>query len=180
MANSSQANMLSKWAGNSSNKTLAKITSNDATLNPPGYVPGFVASQQVENTGRNEQQQHLLSKRAWNMALQPVKSLPMNMFMMYMSGNQVSIFPIMMVAMMAWRPMKTLMAVNAAFKPLEAEYNGSLIIHKILFILGNFGAIALAIYKCHSMGLLPTFASDWLDFIPQAERMQYNLMSDFE
>lgn len=75
---------------------------------------------QVEGTGRNDQQQqHLLSKRAWDMALQPIKSLPMNMFMMYMAGNTISIFPIMMVVMMLWRPMKTVMAVNAVFKPLK-------------------------------------------------------------
>ncbi|KAI1724517.1 ER membrane protein complex subunit 4 [Ditylenchus destructor] len=79
--------------------------------------------------------------------------------MMYMAGNTISIFPIMMVVMMAWRPMKALMAVNAAFKPLEAEYNGSLILHKILFVLGNLGAIVLAVYKCHSMGLLPNHAN---------------------
>lgn len=60
-----------------------------------------------------------MKKRAWDMALQPIKSLPMNLFMMYMSGNTISIFPIMMIAMMAWRPVKALMSVNLAFKPLQ-------------------------------------------------------------
>lgn len=52
----------------------------------------------------------------------PAKALPMNMFMMYMAGRAVSIFPIMMVAMMLWRPFKALLAVNATFKPLEASF----------------------------------------------------------
>ena len=56
------------------------------------------------------------------MALGPVKALPMNMLMMYMAGNTISIFPIMMVAMMVWRPIKALMSVNAAFKPLEVVW----------------------------------------------------------
>lgn len=84
----------------------------------------------MDQTSKNEQQQqHLLSKRAWDMALQPVKSLPMNMFMMYMAGNTISIFPIMMVVMMAWRPMKALMAVNAAFKPLEVLINNIIVVY---------------------------------------------------
>jgi hypothetical protein len=34
----------------------------------------------VETASKNEQQQqHLLSKRAWDMALGPIKALPMNM-----------------------------------------------------------------------------------------------------
>lgn len=124
-------NPITKWKIDiGASKVIIKNT--DSDLNPPGYISGFVASQKVEalkilretfkvdQTSKNEQQQqHLLSKRAWDMALQPMKSLPMNMFMMYMAGNTISIFPIMMVVMMAWRPMKALMAVNAAFKPLE-------------------------------------------------------------
>ena len=38
---------------------------------------------------------------------------------MYMAGNTISIFPIMMVMMMAWRPIKTLLSVNATFKVME-------------------------------------------------------------
>uniref|UniRef100_A0A183BKM0 ER membrane protein complex subunit 4 n=1 Tax=Globodera pallida TaxID=36090 RepID=A0A183BKM0_GLOPA len=117
----------------------------DQSLNPPGYNPGLATTQQNDSANRAEQQQqHLLSKRAWDMALQPIKSLPMNMFMMYMAGNTISIFPIMMVVMMAWRPMKTLMSVNAAFKPLEQEHVGSLIIHKIVFVLGNLNFTFIA------------------------------------
>uniref|UniRef100_A0A1I7XFR7 ER membrane protein complex subunit 4 n=1 Tax=Heterorhabditis bacteriophora TaxID=37862 RepID=A0A1I7XFR7_HETBA len=35
--------------------------------------------------------------------------------------HHVSIFPIMMVGMMLWRPAKALFAVNATFKPLEVS-----------------------------------------------------------
>src|SRR3954464_2872255 len=92
-------------------------------------------------------------------------------------STSFSIFPIMMVAMMAWRPMKALMSVNAAFKSLEvhlrqfafypniayseaiqSENVGTLILHKMLYVLGHLCAIALAVYKCHSMGLLPNHA----------------------
>ncbi|VDM70533.1 unnamed protein product [Strongylus vulgaris] len=95
----------------------------------------------------------------------------------------------MMVGMMLWRPAKALFAVNATFKPLEVAFycllrfcldqnKGNMIVHKIIFILGNLGAIALAIYKVHTMGLLPNTPSDWLEFIPQPQRVQYSIVSN--
>lgn len=55
---------------------------------------------------------------------------------------------------------------------------GSLLLHKLVFVLGNMIAIAMALYKLHSMGLLPNHASDWLDFQLPPQRMQYSLVSD--
>ena len=46
---------------------------------------------------------NLRTKRSWDLALGPLKQVPMNLFMMYMSGNSISIFPIMMVGMMIVR-----------------------------------------------------------------------------
>ncbi|KAK6747922.1 hypothetical protein RB195_000870 [Necator americanus] len=149
----------------------------DNAYNPPGFHPGATSAQHhANNEQASEQQEHLAKKRAWDVAMAPAKSLPMNMFMMYMAGRSVSIFPIMMVGMMLWRPAKALFAVNATFKPLEDQNTGSMIVHKIIFVLGNLGAIALAIYKVHTMGLLPNTPSDWLEFIPQPQRVQYSIM----
>jgi len=61
---------------------------------------------------------------------------------------------------------------------LKQEYGSSLILHKIVFILGNLGAVALAVYKCHTMGLLPNHESDWLDFMSEPERLQLSLSFD--
>ncbi|VDM61926.1 unnamed protein product [Angiostrongylus costaricensis] len=156
-----------------------KGRTSDSAFNPPGFHPGVTSAQHhVDSEHASEQQEHLAKKRAWDVAMAPAKSLPMNMFMMYMAGRSVSIFPIMMVGMMLWRPVKALFSVNATFKPLEDQNAGSLIIHKIIFILGNMGAIALAIYKVHTMGLLPNTPSDWLEFIPQPQRVQYSIVSN--
>uniref|UniRef100_A0A915MC94 ER membrane protein complex subunit 4 n=1 Tax=Meloidogyne javanica TaxID=6303 RepID=A0A915MC94_MELJA len=179
--------------GGAGSRSLIKLAASDQTMNPPGYHQGYIVSQQVETVSKNEQQQqHLLNKRAWDVALGPLKALPMNInncsvagsevdsfgFMMYMAGNTISIFPIMMVMMMVWRPIKTLLSVNATFKVMEQEYGSSLILHKIVFILGNLGAVALAVYKCHTMGLLPNHESDWLDFMSEPERLQLSLSFD--
>lgn len=38
----------------------------------------------------------------------------MNLFIMYMAGNSISIFPIMMVGMMFLRPVKALLAIKSS------------------------------------------------------------------
>ena len=52
---------------------------------------------------RREADPALKIKRSWDLALGPFKQVPMNLFIMYMSGNSISIFPIMMVFMMMFR-----------------------------------------------------------------------------
>lgn len=49
-------------------------------------------------------------QKSWDIALGPMKQIPMNMFIMWMSGNSISIFPIMMVGMMFFRPIQALFA----------------------------------------------------------------------
>lgn len=52
-------------------------------------------------------------KRAWDFAISPVKSLPMQAFMLYMSGGGVQIFSMGIVAMLLLSPFKNLSAMNA-------------------------------------------------------------------
>jgi len=97
----------------------------------------------------------------------------MNLFIMYMAGNTISIFPIMMVIMSATRPVSKLFSVQATFKTLDAD-GSSNIGQKIVFVFGNLVNLALALYKCHSMGMLPTYASDWLAFADPVERAEWS------
>ena len=101
----------------------------------------------------------------------------MNLFIMYMSGNTISIFPIMMVVMMAIRPIKTLFSVNATFKALDNVDGGgggmANLGQKCVFVLGNLVGVALALWKCHGMGLLPTHTSDWLAFADPVIRAEW-------
>lgn len=94
-----------------------------------------------------------------------------------MAGSTISIFPIMMVCMMAWRPVKALTALNATFAGLELELGHTLFLQKAIWALGNLLGVCIAVYKCHSMGLLPTHASDWLDFVEPAQRAEYGFGS---
>ncbi len=45
---------------------------------------------------------------------------------------------------------------------------------KMVYILGQLVGLGLALYKCQSMGLLPTHESDWLAFQEQQKRIEYS------
>jgi len=102
-------------------------------------------------------------KKAWEVALAPVKQLPMTAIMMYMSGNSLQIFSIMMVGMAFKNPIMGLMATNQAFEKLESEgIKSKIIMVKAVYVAMQLLALALGIWKVNGMGLLPTTRSDWL------------------
>lgn len=59
----------------------------------------------------------------------------------------------------------------AAFKVIEGTNAFG---QKFIFFLGQLVNIILALYKCQSMGLLPTHASDWLAFVEPQARVEYS------
>ncbi|RZC37928.1 DUF1077 domain containing protein [Asbolus verrucosus] len=135
---------------------------------PPAYnVSGPASSFEVS---RSTDVGHLITKKSWDLALAPLKQVPMNLFIMYMAGNSVSIFPIMMVGMLLMRPIQAIWSTKSTFKMLE---NTSAFGQMFVYVLGNFINIGLALYKCKSMGLLPTHPSDWLAFVEPPVRLEF-------
>lgn len=96
----------------------------------------------------------------------------MNLLIMYMAGNSISIFPIMMVGMSLIRPVKAIFTTGQTFKSFDINTN--IYLQKFIFFIGNLINIGLALYKCHSMGLLPTHASDWLAFVEPQQRIEFS------
>ena len=88
-------------------------------------------------------------KKAWEVAIAPAKQLPMNAFGMYMSGNSLQIFSIMMVFMLFKGPITALINIQNVFARFESEGT------RDRLIMGNFLALALGIWKVNGMGLLP-------------------------
>ena len=160
----------SRWFLDFSPKTRGTGSPIDQVRGPPGY---FASSTYLHAEANRQPDPFLKAKHSWNIALGPIKQIPMNLFIMYISGNTISIFPIMMVVMMAVRPVKALLSVNATFGDLNAADGLSNIGQKFVLVLGNLINIALAMYKCHSMRLLPRHASDWLAFANPVERVEW-------
>lgn len=135
---------------------------------PPGYSSSTIGSN--SEVSKKTDVSRLITKKSWDLALAPMKQVPMNLFIMYMAGNSISIFPIMMVGMLLMRPLQAIWSTKATFKMMDTS---SAILQMIVYVLGNFVNIGLALYKCHSMGLLPTYASDWLAFVEPPIRLEY-------
>ncbi|XP_034244874.1 ER membrane protein complex subunit 4 [Thrips palmi] len=144
-------------------------TGNQDVLSPPGFNPSV--SQSSVETSKENDPSHLIIKKAWDLALAPLKQVPMNLFIMYMAGNSISIFPIMMVGMLLVRPIKALFTLQSTFKMIEGHHA---FMQKFVYFLGNIVGMLLALYKCQSMGLLPSHSSDWLAFIDPPVRLEYS------
>lgn len=103
-----------------------------------------------------EEMDTLKLKKAWEVALAPVKSLPMTFIMMYMSGNSLQIFSIMMVFMAFKNPIVGLAATNQAFERFETDSNRAKMVQvKLAYVAMQLVALAVGVWKVNTMGLLP-------------------------
>lgn len=109
--------------------------------------------------------------------------------MLYMSGGGVQIFSMGIVFMLLFTPFKNLAAMNngtcsyfpilgathtqfdlvfAPFAPSSSSSTSkslsTLPLQKVVYLLCNMLTLAVGLWKCRSMGLLPTGTGDWLAF----------------
>ena len=80
----------------------------------------------------------------------------MNAIMMYMSGNSLQIFSIMMVFMLFKGPIQGLINTNFMFSKLETDENRAKLVGvKVVYVFMQLLLLALGIWKVNGMGLLP-------------------------
>ncbi|KAL1986837.1 hypothetical protein VTN96DRAFT_5490 [Rasamsonia emersonii] len=144
---------------------------------PPGYSSRPTGKQRVTQQSaparRPVETDTLKLKKAWEIALAPSKQIPMNAIMMYMSGNSLQIFSIMMVFMLFKGPIQGLLNTNAAFAKFEtdatrAKLRGA----KAVYVLMQLVLLGLGVWKVNAMGLLPTTRSDWLAWESEREPLE--------
>ncbi|PPR00047.1 hypothetical protein CVT24_009003 [Panaeolus cyanescens] len=142
---------------------------------PPGFSKSSTASssraaaKKPSASSSTATYDALKEKRAWDVAIAPAKSLPMQAFMLYMSGGGVQIFSIGIVFMLLLSPFKNIAGMNEAFAQYAPSNSNprsltTLFLHKIVYVLCNMLTLAVGLWKCRSMGLLPTGTGDWLAF----------------
>ncbi|CAN8102553.1 unnamed protein product [Discula destructiva] len=131
------------------------------------------AKMQPRKQATPEEMDVLKLKKAWEVALAPVKSLPMTAIMMYMTGNTLQIFSIMMVFMAFKNPIVGLIGTSQAFEKFETDANkGKMLQVKLAYVAMQLVALAVGIYKVNAMGLLPTTRSDWLAWEAQRDPLE--------
>ncbi|KZT11114.1 DUF1077-domain-containing protein [Laetiporus sulphureus 93-53] len=139
---------------------------------PPGFSATSSSSKapsKSSTVAAKSSYETLKTKRAWDLAIAPAKSLPMQAFMLYMSGGGVQIFSMGIVFMLLSSPFKNLAGINMAFAPFAPSSSdpksfSTLVLQKLAYLLCNLLTLALGLWKCRSMGLLPTGTGDWLAF----------------
>ncbi|KAI1908390.1 hypothetical protein LOZ53_006119 [Ophidiomyces ophidiicola] len=145
----------------STKASMLKIKSNPYPYQK--QKPSQLAASAAASARKSSETDALKLKKAWEIAFAPAKQIPMNAIMMYMSGNSLQIFSIMMVFMLFKGPIQGLVATNSTFVKFETEgIKTQLIGVKIVYILMQFLLLALGVWKVNGMGLLPTTRSDWL------------------
>ncbi|TFK25817.1 endoplasmic reticulum protein [Coprinopsis marcescibilis] len=140
---------------------------------PPGFTGTKASSSKapVKKTAPTKQSYDAIkAQRAWDFATSPAKQLPMQAFMLYMSGSGVQIFSMGIVFMLLMTPFKNVFSMNdafAQFAPSTSKNSKSistLPLQKLVYIACNLLTLGVGLWKCRSMGLLPTGTGDWLAF----------------
>lgn len=132
---------------------------------PFGYLAGnwdhHQGGEQRNLVGDEKARNDLVYQSAMKVAYKPGSQLMGTCFMLWMVGNTLQLFSIMSLGMAFMQPVQRIISINKEF----AKYDKSkvdLSIPKALFVLLNAVGVAIALYKCHSMRLLPTAAIDWV------------------
>ncbi|WWC89361.1 uncharacterized protein L201_004283 [Kwoniella dendrophila CBS 6074] len=168
---------------------------NNSIPNPPGHLPPTSAKQLTAKSAQpdpdvlvkqNKKSTELKLRRAWDLALAPAKSLPMQAIMLYFSGSGVQIFSLGMIFMLLTGPITAVFNIFRAFESLrptstpstpttnkksselstvsaEPSY-GPLALPMIAYVACQGLVLALGLWKCSTMGILPTGSGDWLHF----------------
>lgn len=74
--------------------------------------------------------------------------------------------------MLVLRTLRALFDLQKSFRMIQGDHA---LVQRFIYLLGNLANLALALYKCQSLGLLPTHSSDWLAFVQPQSRMQVSL-----
>ena len=129
---------------------------------PSGYLTGDYDTQPTPSTSNLAKTADLVYQSAMNTALAPGKQLLMTAFMLWMSGNTLQIFSIMMLGMALYQPLQKIMNVGGEFARYSGNGGVNLLLPQLVFVACNVAGVGLALWKCQQMGLLPTSSADWL------------------
>lgn len=140
-------------------------------LDPPGYdtqaakepIVGSsaVSRRQADDADVLRKKQDALFQRATG----PIKQVAFMCFMMWMMGNGIQIFSIIMTLSGLAQPIMAIVKSGEAF-PKDPAGRLDVITPRLIFCLVQVGQLLFVLNKLNSMGLLPTHASDWLSELP--------------
>eukprot|EP00736_Rhodelphis_marinus_P005795 Rmarinus@m.2599 len=148
-------------------------TGNNPIPDPPGYSSRVTEVASV-NPKQTEKKEQIKKKKMWELAYSPVKGYLMSFFMMWMSGSRINIFSIMFVYMTFSNSLSALLGAGKVFTRFD-DGKTDIVGAKAVYLLLQCVPLLAALYKCDTLGLLPTSTSDWLIFLPNKTPVEYSL-----
>jgi len=138
---------------------------------PPGFG---ITAESESNSGGDKRKgkttnQDLLEKKAWEIAIGPIQSVGMNLFMLWMSGSSPGIFNVMILGYCLTSIIGQFSRVNAAFANFKTI---DTTLQKFAYLALCTVSLAYLLYHASGMGLLPTSSGDWIAFIPNIEVLE--------
>ena len=102
-------------------------------------------------------------------------------FMMWMSGSTVHIFSMMSTFTGLVQPLTAIAKSGAAFKRFQdPEGKINVFMPQVAYCAIFFGGFLFAIWKLGTMGLLPTYVSDWVSSLPPPAVKEWSAGGYFE
>ncbi|GAA6018924.1 hypothetical protein JCM10207_009202 [Rhodosporidiobolus poonsookiae] len=163
----------SKWTLDYTSASPSKVDIRD----PPGFVPALsskAAAKSTKPANVNNNLDSLRQQKAWELALAPAKNVPMQAFMMYMSGSGIQIFSVMSVWFLLKQAIGGVMGVEKVFAPFSAASKAkapapdaapaSFFQQKVIYVLCQLALLGVGLWKINSMGLLPRSEADFAPY----------------
>lgn len=92
---------------------------------------------------------------------------------MWMSGNSIQIFSIIITLTSIATPLKSIVGSGKTFQPFrdgKVDVRGP----RLLFCLLHFGGMLMGLWKLNKLGLLPTHVSDWIGAPHPPQALQFS------
>lgn len=153
------------------------IVSRKPAAEPPGYRASGAKELEPRPSGAAQKSAEAVKRKQaalMQRAMDPAKQAGFMCFMLYMSGNTLQVFSIMMLVSCISLPLAAI--VNVA-KALPRDEDGELqvFLPRLTFCAIQLGQFVFAMYKLNTMGLLPTYASDWVSTLEAPSMAQHSL-----
>ncbi|OLP82952.1 ER membrane protein complex subunit 4 [Symbiodinium microadriaticum] len=139
----------------------------DGIQDPIGYK--LTMDNSGDAAGKNKSKtanQELLEKKAWEVAVAPIQSVGMNLFMLWMSGSSPGIFTVMILGYCLTSIVGQFTKANAAFQNFKTI---DTTLQWLAYLALCSVSLAYLLYHMAGMGLLPNSSGDWIALIPNVE-----------
>lgn len=161
--------MLGSWTTpkavrDSEETVLFKIWAAEALSGPSAPLPLSAATSSGQPGKLDDRTVAILESRAWDTATLPVKSMGMNLFMLWLMGSGAGIFTILLVAYAVIQAVEMLFRINSAFDAFRGA--DTLMLQKTVYLVLNLAILVYLANKAGGMGLLPLSSGDWISLFP--------------